>query len=375
MQVMTTDDFHDAPLPEGIESRATLYEEAAKRWPVRQPDAPQSLIGVPLPVHQGDQGLLLQTDALGVWAVEHMGARVFLIPLWSFPMHKNMYQSLWPLLSLVDGLLVPADIQGRDRSFLRRESEHEASPEHQSIAWERALVQLATLLGMPILALADGAVKWNRAVGGTSSEARKDLAQLPTIPDAWDRHLIRVRAHSQLASYLQPVISRQDEAQPSWELAFMPGQGIEKLARGLSFCGQREDGMPVAFERRDGIFGLGILGRLDWGLDQAYSAALFEAFLHACWSFDQSRQQHAGWEAERETICATVAERVRQGQSLIGGIEMAQSHTLQPPGLRSTPRSLTREAVAQERLRQRSHPPTKAELNRIRRQRLKLASR
>ena len=192
---------------------------------------------------------------------------------------------------------------------------------------------------------------------------RGSVQTVPLTPDDWERHTIRVRAQSTLASYLQPAITLHDGEQKPWELAFMPHRGVEKLAPGLRSCAQSEDGTVVAFERRDGAFGLGMIGRLDWGLDQAYGMTLFETFLHACWSFDRTRQQKNGWEATCDTICATVYDLVSQGQSLL------------PVPQTSHPSSKGSGSIGQERFRQRSHPPTKEELNRMRRQRLRIATR
>jgi gamma-glutamyl-gamma-aminobutyrate hydrolase PuuD len=378
--IMITDDTHDVLLPERINGREALHEGTQNEEYREHPDGEMPIIGIPLPVQQGDQGPLLMADAVGAWAVERMRGRIFLIPLWPFPTHKHIYQSLWPLLQSMDGVFLPAAIQGTDWSLHWKEQEHQPGPQSWPISWEMALAQLATYIGMPVLAIADGAEKWNSALGGTRGEAARGTAHtVPTTPESWDRHTIRVRAHSKLATYIHPVIAMQDGEQKPWELAFMPGQGVEKLAPGLRSCAQPDDGSVVAFERRDGAFGLGIIGRLDWGLDQAYGTALFDAFLHACRSFDRTRQHSTAWEAARDTICATVYDLVTQNQPLIavpqasGEEKRQRSRPLSAPLSTSLPSS--NGLVGQERFRQRSHPPTKEELNRIRRQRLKTATR
>jgi hypothetical protein len=228
---------------------------------------------------------------------------------------------------------------------------------------------------MPLLAIGDGAEKWNCALGGTRGEAMGELRQsAPTSLEDWERHRVYVRAHSQLASFLQPALMAQASEHASWELALMPGQGIEHLAPGLRSCAQSEETSLVAFERRDGAFGLGMLGRLDWGLDQIYTTALFEAFLHACRSFDRTRQHQQGWESSRDTICATVAALVTNGQSLILVPQSVQMEPRQRSGALAASTASARPLTgAQERLRQRA--PTKEELNKVRRQRLKVTAR
>lgn len=333
------------------------------------------IIGIPLPIAQGAQGPLLLADAVSVWAVERMRARVFLIPLWPFPTHKHLYQSLWPLMHSMDGLLLPAGLSGTDWNPLWNKDECQKRPEHWSLAWEIALAQLATYLGMPLLAIGDGAEKWNCALGGTRGEAMEEQRQsAPTSLEDWERYRVYVRAHSQLASFLQPALMAQASEPASWELAFMPGQGIEHLAPGLRSCAQSEETSLVAFERRDGAFGLGILGRLDWGLDQIYTTALFEAFLHACRSFDRTRQHQQSWESSRESICETVATLVASGQSLILGPRAVLKEPRQRSGsLAASTTSVHPLTGSQERLRPRA--PTKEELNKVRRQRLKVTTR
>ncbi|GCE29475.1 hypothetical protein KDA_49590 [Dictyobacter alpinus] len=134
----------------------------------------------------------------------------------------------------------------------------------------------------------------------------------------------------------------------------------------------------VAFERRDGAFGLGIVGRLDWGLDQVYGTILFEAFLHACQSFDRARQQHHGWNAVRDTLCGKVADLVKHQQPLITVPHASRPEKRSSFSVSDTPpvsNSAPGFAGPQERLRQRSSHPTKEALNRMRRQRLKVGMR
>lgn len=362
---------------EMTENNDTLYEGRLDELDAACVQDHQPIIGIPIPVKQGEQGPLFVADAVGAWAIERMRGRILLIPLWPFPTHKHVYQSLWPLLQSMDGLFLPAGIQGTDWYSCWKECEQEPGPEHWSISWEIALTQLATSMGMPVLAIGDGAEKWNSALGGKRGEDARDCVQTaPAMPDTWDRYTIRVRAHSALATTLQPAIALQDGDPKPWELAFLPQQGVERLAPGLRCCAQSEDGTVVAFERKDDAFGLGIIGRLDWGLDQAYATTLFDAFLHACQSFDRTRQQLQGWEAVRDTMCATVDELVTQGQSLIPIRQQSLQEEKHPwPRPFATPLSSSHRSGGQERSRQRSQQPTKQELNKIRRQRRKRTSR
>jgi gamma-glutamyl-gamma-aminobutyrate hydrolase PuuD len=289
-----------------------------------------------------------------------------------------MYHSLWQLVPLVDGLLLPARVGGSKESEAPVVRVEENEAEQWARMWESALIQLVTYLGMPLLAIAEGAALWNRALGGTGSEPMLRLETMASPPPgAREHHAVRVRARSSLALTLQSTIREQGGQLAPWNLVTTPGSEGERLAPGLAWCAQSEEGTPVAFERRDGVFGLGVLGRLDWGLDQPYSRVIFAAFLQACRAFDRSREEHAGWEAARETICTSVEERVRQGQSLIAGYAIMQGQSSQSLDPRSAPAAVTHIPVAEARGRQRSllPMPTKAELNRVRRQRLKLAAR
>lgn len=374
---MMTDSLHTVLVPEMTENRDAPHEERQDGWNAAFPHDHSPIIGIPIPVTQGRQGPLFVSDALGAWAIERAGGRIFLIPLWPFPTHTHIYQSLWPLVQSMDGLLLPAGVQQTEGDAWWKEGEQEPGRQGWAISWEMALAQLATYLGMPVLAIADGAETWNSALGGTRGNAPSNRAQpTPNTPETWECHTIRVRAQSALAGYLQPAIAKPDGEQWPWELAFMPFQGVKRVAPGLRSCAQSEEGTVIAFERRDGAFGLGILGRPDWGLHQVYATTLFDAFLRASQSFDRVRQQQQGWEAARDTICATVSELVAQGQSLIAvphhstqGDEHMRSrpHSTPLPALQSSP--------GQEHIRQRWQQPTKEQLNRIRRQRMKLASR
>ncbi len=373
---MITESTQDVLLSDTIDGREGTQNEEMVEFSERH----QPIIGIPIPVQQGNQGPLLLADAVGAWAIERMHGRIFLIPLWPFPTHEHVYQSLWPLLQSMDGLFLPAGIQKTDWSLDQKEREHQPESEIWSISWEIALAQLASFIGMPLLAIADGAEKWNSALGGKRGEALRNPAQtVSPTPDTWDRHMIRVREPSTLASYLQPAIALQNGEHKPWELAFMPGSGVEKLAPGLRSCAQSEDGTVVAFERKDEAFGLGLLGRLDWGLDQTYATSLFDAFLDACRSFDHIRLQTPNWEASRDTICATLSQRLVHGESLPSvPLTIHKEKRQQVPHLSGSispspafSRGSTRDM---ERLRQRSPLPTREDLNRIRRQRLKRQS-
>lgn len=306
-------------------------------------------------------------DAVGAWAIERMGARLLLIPLWPLPLHQQVYQSLWPLTQSMDGMLLPASVAEPHELLHQEEPMQDAG----SVSWLMALARLITSLGMPLLAIADGAYLWNSALGGCSGQSAD--APLPgplATPEAWKRGPIRVRTRSTLAACLQSAMSSHEQEPPPWELAGLPAHEMERLAAGLQACAQSEDGAVVAFERRDEAFGLGMIGRLDWGLDQPYSRTIVEAFLRACCSFDARRRHHPGWEATGESICVTVEHRVAHGQPLIAEPEAS-------PLVRSASGSLapSEEVEGHERLRHRSHLPTKEELNRMRRQRWKMVVR
>ena len=357
------------------------YEETRDEQKLTFSGEYQPTIGIPIPVSQGNQGPLFIADAVGAWAVERMRGRVFLIPFWPFPPHAHIYQSLCSLILAMDGLLLPAGIQRTSWYDHWKERESQPGPQTWPVSWEIALAQLASSIGMPILAVADGAEKWNVALGGRGRESvASSSSEVPMTPDSWDRHIIRVRAQSKLATFLQPAIPPSESLQKPWELAFMPHQGVEKLAPGLRSCAQSEDASVVAFERSDAVFGLGILGRLDWGLDHVYATTLFDSFLRACRSFDYTRQQNAAWKSSRDRICATISHRVEQGQSLLSVPETTYKEKRQhsphlSASLSITPPFSNGSTGQQERFRQRSQTPTKEELNKIRRQRLKVTSR
>lgn len=333
------------------------------------------IIGIPVLVQHSPHGPHLFADAMSAWAIERMHGRVFLLPLWPFPTHKHLYQSLWPLMQSMDGLLLPALPQDMNWSLQWQEHKHHPGPQTWPIAWQIALAQLATVLGMPVLAVAEGAEQWNVALGGTLA-AQVDSSPAPTLPDAWERPAIRVRAQSKLATDLQRALTQREipVGQEAWMLPLSPTSQMEQLAPGLRSCAQAEGKGIVAFERRDAAFGLGILARLDWGLEQAYSAALFETFLQASRTFALARQHNPAWEASRDAICTSVRDRVMQGQPLLsvpaansGGKGTRAEH------LSSTGQASPAQPLHLERLR--THAPTREELNKIRRQRLKVSPR
>jgi gamma-glutamyl-gamma-aminobutyrate hydrolase PuuD len=372
--IMITRETHDALWSERSDGRAGTEDEGTVEFSERS----SPIIGIPILIQQGTQGPLLVADAVSAWAIERMQGRIFLIPLWPFPPHEHVYQSLWPLLQSMDGVFLPAGIHRTAGSIHQKEGEPQPESERWSIAWELALAQLASFLGMPVLAVADGAEKWKSALGGKRRDAPMIAPQtVSTAPETWDRQTIRVRASSLLASTLYPAIASQKSAHIPWELAFLLGSGVEQLAPGLLSCAQSEDGTGVAFERRDGAFGLGILGRLDWGLDHPYSESVFTAFLHACRAFDHRRRQSPDWEASRETICATLSERVKSSESPLSVPlplhQEQRQHGSHRSGAFAPAPAFSRGSTTGdlERVRPRSPLPTKEELNRLRRQRLK----
>jgi gamma-glutamyl-gamma-aminobutyrate hydrolase PuuD len=318
---------HTSPISEGMKSGDAHMHSVSTQNTRRNAGGPggyHPIIGIPIPIQQGKQGPLLLADAVGAWAIERMGGSVFLIPLWPFPTHKHVYQSLWSLIQSIDGLLLPARVQGHDCSPRENQTEAQSWP----ISWELALAQLATTIGMPTLAIADGAEIWNEALGGDTVAPRGEYWHTdPSSRDPWDHHTIRVRAQSHLAFFIQQTLANHDEEQPPWELAFMHHQGVEIVAPGLRSCAQIEDGRIVAIERSDSAFGLGIIGRLDWGLDQLYAMTLFDAFLQACTSFDHLRQHHHAWEASRDTICAALYECITSGQPLLPALPVLYERT------------------------------------------------
>ncbi len=337
----------------------------------KMPDAYRPIIGVPALAQQSDQGLLLLADAIGGWAVERMRGRLFLIPLWPFPTHQHLYQSLWPLMQSMDGLMLPALPQGTNWYAHWQERERAPGPHTWPIAWEIALAQLASVLGMPLLAVAEGAEQWNVALGGTLQTPREPSHMDLISPDTWEQAVVRVRAQSKLATYMQHAFAESDRqvGNPPWVLPFPSSRQIEKLASGLRSCAQAEEQGIVAFERGDSSFGLGILARVDWSLDQEDSTALFEAFLQAARAFALARKQNTTWESSRDAVCASICERVTQGQPLLpvpfAGSERKISRS---EHLSRSPASV-RSPARPERLR--AHAPTREELNKRRRQRLK----
>lgn len=340
-------------------------EEMQDAWMQGRPAAFPPIVGMPIPAQQGVQGPQFVADAVAAWALERMGARLLLVPLWPLPTHQQVYQSLWPLVQSMDGLLFPAGMVGPDE-VRRQEAPVQAS---EAERWLSALAQLATSLGMPLLAIADGAQVWNTALGGSSRRAARDASK-SSHPQSWKRTAMHVRAHTTLASLLASAMMPAHESEPPfWELAGLSDHQVERLAPGLRACAQSEEGLIVAFERGDGAFGLGMSGRLEWELEQPSSRAIFAGFLHACHAFDALRSRQPDWEDARESICATLSQRVAQGQPLIRGGQASVSLQPQRRELAREAQGAAQESGPQERLRQRSALPTKEERNRMRRQR------
>src|SRR5581483_10761463 len=353
-------------MSEPMEHDAVLGKKLHDGWMQRQPTASAPIVGIPFPVRARAHGPQLVADAVGAWALERMGARLLLVPLWPLPTHQQVYQSLWPLLQSMDGLLLPAGVA----------EPGEASPRDTPMSatgtegWLSALAQLATSLGMPLLAIADGAHRWNTALGGSSRQMVSD-ALGNSRPDTWTRASLQVYASSMLASLLAsgvPTDEHEGEP-PPWELAGLPMYQVERLAPGLRACAHAEDGLIVAFERVDGAFGLGMSGRLEWELEQPASRAIFAAFLLACCAFDAQRSRQSFWEHARESICTTLMQRVVQGQPLIRGVQASAPLSPQSIGLTTLDRQALHEAAGQQRMRHRSALPSKEERNRMRRQR------
>ncbi|MBO0782200.1 MAG: gamma-glutamyl-gamma-aminobutyrate hydrolase family protein, partial [Ktedonobacteraceae bacterium] len=200
------------------------------------PEGYRPIIGIPIPVQQGSQGPLLVADAVGAWAVERMSGRVLLIPLWPFPTHKHRYQSLWPLLQVVDGLLLPAGPSEIDWYTVWMEQATSSAPLAWALSWEIAFAQLATWMRMPILAIAEGAEKWNVALGG-HWQSRSFVSETPQ--EAWTQQTIRVRTNSAIGVWIQQVLAAQhtkNGAAKPWSLPLCQQRIVAHLGMGLRSC-------------------------------------------------------------------------------------------------------------------------------------------
>ena len=349
-------------LPSGEHTNAEVYHD----------DRP--IIGIPIHMHYGDQGPVLLADGMGTWAIERMRGRIFLIPIWPFPTHAHLYQSLWPLLEAMDGLFLPSSVQ--DSNWYEQLHDHSNSnrAQHWSISWEMALAQLVTSIGMPILSLGEGAKKWNVALGGTLEPPVEHQSPSPLFdPDTWEHYAIRVRTPSKLADSIQQALMKCEEpiSHQPWKLLLPSREQNGTLAPGLRPCAQSEHERTIAFELKDPSFGLGIIARADWGLDQVYSTILFESFFQACRDFASARQEDEHWGQSRDTICDALYARTSQGLPILTPFSQGsvQIHALteEPPLLENT--SSIWQPSHKERVR--TSFPTREELNKKRRQRLK----
>ncbi len=334
-------------------------------------EANAPIIGIPIPVQQGSQGPQLVADAVGIWAVERQHGRVFLLPLWPFPPHSRCYHALWPLLTLMDGLLLPARLVASSVEEHSNSRHDQPDLQHWSTAWEMALAQLATIMDMPILAIGDGAYRWHLALGGAFQRDESPSSSFAS-PASWERHPLRVQATSSLAHWLEQVPTPEEPGLAPWALPLQASPTIEQLAPGVRSCAHADDGRLVAFERAEPSFGFGILARLDWGLDHGYSVAIFEQFFQAARSFAQVRaEQQPRWHASRERICASLSQQTAQGHPpLLTATFQAPDTRSQEPGAQriSAPPQARPERV-------RSSLPTRQALNAMRRQRWNIAQR
>jgi gamma-glutamyl-gamma-aminobutyrate hydrolase PuuD len=285
------------------------------------PSVTSPIIGIPFPVQQAAHGLALEADAMSVWAMQTLSAGVLLIPLWPLPPHPHRFCSLWPVLSSIDGLLLPAHPHAPHWSVCWHTpdpGEQASDSQGWSLAWEIACAQLASSIGMPLLALGEGAQLWHVALGGHLGPLPFPAEHPPITPDAWPQSMIRVRASSQIAGALHSYLAQQDMASVSqrWELPCPASPSLEPLVEGVRACLQTETGVMVGFERMDACFGLGILARIDWGLEHPYSKVVLEQFLQACRTFAALRV-HTDRETSAEALCVQIAARVEQGQSLL----------------------------------------------------------
>lgn len=130
----------------------------------------------------------------------------------------------------------------------------------------------------------------------------------------------------------------------------------------------------MAFERSDAAFGLGILARLDWGLDHRSSIAIVARFLQAASAFARRRlEQQPRWDASREQICARLSQQIAQRHPVLPTTAFqAPEARSEEPARHSSPSSPQEHP---ERVRVRSSLPTRQALNAMRRRRWNVPQR
>src|SRR5512147_1749535 len=109
--MMTTNPRLTVSVDEATATHDGSQEQLRDVWSAEGVSVYQPIIGIPILAKQGSQGPVFMADAVGAWAIARMRARVLLIPLWPFPAHAHIYQSLWSLIQAIDGLLLPAGVQ------------------------------------------------------------------------------------------------------------------------------------------------------------------------------------------------------------------------------------------------------------------------
>jgi gamma-glutamyl-gamma-aminobutyrate hydrolase PuuD len=287
--------------------------ETEEEHPVRP------LIGVPTPARESEHGPIFRADAVGAWAAERTEGSTLLMPVWPLPPAVPLFQTLWPQLLRFDGLLLSAHVHTEQECWYRhwQDASEQMAAQRWVIDGELALVQLAILLGMPILALGDGAEKLNVALGGQllqEAEPRKKSRRsaVPT-PNLWPRRALMIRKHTRLAAIF-------DNQQLSVGVPSTPQQAIEYLGQGLRRSADAEDGSVVAFERADRFFAMGFLGRIDWMLEQC--APVFESFIEACQQYAHIRRQ-MDLESMRQEICTYLTQQVEAEHPLLPPIQSA----------------------------------------------------
>jgi gamma-glutamyl-gamma-aminobutyrate hydrolase PuuD len=276
------------------------------------PEQYQPVIGLPISVSTSKQGPLLSVDAVGAWAVERLGGSVLLLPIWPVPPSQQIFQTLWPLVRYLDGILLPARNEyANDSCWYEPWLSPTSTPTAvvSTMRWEMGLIQLATFLGVPILGIGDGAEKWSVALGGsmympTTKKWNKWIGRSPR-PERWPHQVLNIRKHSKLAEVLE--LDRQESHDARWSIPYTSQLEVEHLAAGLRASARLENMQTAAFERIDGAFGAGFLGRIDWALDQ--SAPLFEAFVNAGRNYAAVRRQ-GEWETLRDNVCSSILNLV-----------------------------------------------------------------
>jgi len=232
------------------------------------------------PVHSvGEKYVTAVSDAAG--------ALPLLVPALATRLDVDM------VLARLDGLLLtgsPSNIE--PHHYLGDPSEPGTWHDPERDLASLALIPAAIRVGMPLFAICRGCQELNVVLGGTLHQKLADVPGLVNHKEDPSDPLEIQYGPAHRVDLVDGGLLRQLAGTPSVTVNSLHGQGIRRLAPGVTVEAVAEDGLVEAFSVDDvDGFALAVQWHPEWhAADNAFSLAMFREFGRACTGRARQRQ-------------------------------------------------------------------------------------